>query len=303
MKFSETLRGIGNPVAYYPGLAKIVGGVTSALFLCQINYWGDKGHDGDGWIYKTQEELTEETGLTRREQEGARKSLRGLGILEERNARLEHRLYYRINDDALDALWEAAFANAPNRHSGTRKTAIPEVAKPPPVSLPETTSENTTESAHERQNKSFANGPGARVVTAAFELLEIEDVVKEHPDWPTWYAVAYTVPGWTMELAKADAWRTMAKITPDLAERVAYALRDWWPTSSDKRQKKGDPYKTWQNWCRRDRDVPRGGNNARNGIARGNPPEDSQDESRQDRAQRMANERGRAVDGVEPNNL
>jgi hypothetical protein len=88
-----------------------------------------------------------------------------------------------------------------------------------------------------------------------FELLEIEDVVKEHPTWPTWYAVAYTVPGWAMGLAQADGWRNMAKITADLAERVAYALRDWWPTSSDKRQKKGDPYKTWQNWCRRERDV------------------------------------------------
>lgn len=92
----------------------------------------------------------------------------------------------------------------------------------------------------------------------AKKLLEIEDVVKAHPTWPSWYAVAYTVPGWTMELDKADAWRNMAKITADLAERVAYALRDWWPTSSDKRQKKGDPYKTWQNWCRRDRDVAPG---------------------------------------------
>ncbi len=93
---------------------------------------------------------------------------------------------------------------------------------------------------------------------AKHELLEIEDVVKEHPDWPTWYAVAYTVPGWTMTLEKAEAWRTMAKVSQDLAERVAYALRDWWPTSSDRRQKKGDPYMTWQNWCRRDRDAAPG---------------------------------------------
>ena len=100
--------------------------------------------------------------------------------------------------------------------------------------------------------------PELKPLTTTPELLEIEDVVKEHPDWPTWYAVAYTVPGWTMELAKANNWRTMAKIPADLAERVAYALRDWWPTSSDKRQKKGDPYLTWQNWCRRDRDVAPG---------------------------------------------
>ena len=100
MRFSETLHGIGNPVAYYPGLARVVGGVTSALFLCQINFWGDKGHDPDGWIYKTQEDMTNETGLTRTEQETARRNLKKLGILEERHARLEHRLYYRINDNA-----------------------------------------------------------------------------------------------------------------------------------------------------------------------------------------------------------
>lgn len=145
MKFSDTLRGIGNPVAYYPGLAKVVGGVTSALFLCQINYWGNKGHTGDGWIYKTQEELTTETGLTRSEQETARKNLKKLGVLEEQSARLEHRLYYRVNDDALDALWEATFANAENLHSGTRETSSPEVAKPASVSLTKTTTETTTE--------------------------------------------------------------------------------------------------------------------------------------------------------------
>jgi hypothetical protein len=92
------------------------------------------------------------------------------------------------------------------------------------------------------------------------QLLEVEDVVEQHPEWPSWYAVAYTVPGWKVPYTQADRWRKMAKVSEDLAERKAYDLRDWWPTSSDRRQKKGDPYKTWQNWCRRDRDFTPGVN-------------------------------------------
>ena len=57
-----------------------------------------------------------------------------------------------------------------------------------------------------------------------------------------------------------------------------------------------------RNWLNRSR-KDQGGNNARNGIARVNSAQDNEEESRHDRAQRMANDRGRVIDGVEPTNL
>jgi hypothetical protein len=68
--------------------------------------------------------------------------------------------------------------------------------------------------------------------------------------WPIWYSIANSVPGWKVTYEAADEWRVKTEISEELAELKAYALRDWFTTA-----KKGrDPYKTWQNWCRADRD-------------------------------------------------
>jgi hypothetical protein len=105
MKLYEFLHEVGRPVAYYPSLARLLGGVKEAIFLCQLIYWDGKQADEDGWIYKTQEEITAETGLSRREQEHARKTLRFLGVLEEKREGMPCRLFFRVNTDALERLW------------------------------------------------------------------------------------------------------------------------------------------------------------------------------------------------------
>ena len=63
---------LGSPVAYYAAFAQALGGVEAGVFASQFFYWHGKGHDPDGWVYKTQAEIEEETGLTRRNQETAR---------------------------------------------------------------------------------------------------------------------------------------------------------------------------------------------------------------------------------------
>ncbi|WP_334472202.1 hypothetical protein [Arsenophonus sp. PmNCSU2021_1] len=74
MKRAETLRLIGKPHAYYPNLAKPLGGLTSAIIFSQIFYWQDKATSELG-IYKTRDEFEEETGLTHNEQRTAIKKL------------------------------------------------------------------------------------------------------------------------------------------------------------------------------------------------------------------------------------
>lgn len=102
---------LGSPVAYYAAFAKAMGSVDAGVFVSQFFYWHGKGHDPDGWVYKTQAEIEEETGLTRRNQETARKKLRALGVLEERYTGLPAKLFYRINIDVLFAIvtdWHAS---------------------------------------------------------------------------------------------------------------------------------------------------------------------------------------------------
>jgi hypothetical protein len=88
-----------------------------------------KQHDPDGWIYKTVEEITCETGLSYREQATARKHLINLGVLEEHHNRLEHKMFFRINHERLDTVWEAWLEKEESRicNSRTAESAFREV--------------------------------------------------------------------------------------------------------------------------------------------------------------------------------
>jgi hypothetical protein len=68
-------------VGYSPDLARAVGGATIGLFLSQLLFLSDKGHNPDGWVYKSEAEMGRETGLTKREQQSARRKLLALGVI------------------------------------------------------------------------------------------------------------------------------------------------------------------------------------------------------------------------------
>jgi hypothetical protein len=68
-------------VGYSPDLARAVGGATTGLFLSQLLFLSDKGHNPDGWVYKSEQEMGRETCLTKREQQTARRKLLALGVI------------------------------------------------------------------------------------------------------------------------------------------------------------------------------------------------------------------------------
>jgi hypothetical protein len=81
-------------------------GLAAGVFVRQLVFWTGKGMDPDGWIYKTRDELLEEIGLSQRQQDKARKTLTGLGVLEEdRRTVAPHHFYcamhYRVNLEKL----------------------------------------------------------------------------------------------------------------------------------------------------------------------------------------------------------
>jgi hypothetical protein len=81
-------------------------GPAAGTFLRQLIYWTGKEHDLEGWIYKTQTEMEQETGLSRKQQEKARKILRNAGVLEEVKKRTPRRLHYRVDLEALLGVME-----------------------------------------------------------------------------------------------------------------------------------------------------------------------------------------------------
>ena len=118
------------PIAYHPLLAKVLGGVKQAVFVSQLLYWTGKGKRADGFIWKKQEEWTDETGLSANEQRTARKHLVKSGVLQEKLKGIPARLYYRIDTDALQArlteYHNQEIHNVEILHS-TTSTAIPEI--------------------------------------------------------------------------------------------------------------------------------------------------------------------------------
>lgn len=92
---------LSRPIAFHKVFATIGGGATEGLFLSQAYYWSQHTKDSEGWFYKTIDDWTEETALTRREQETARRSLKGLGILQEKRKGVPARLFFRVDSDRL----------------------------------------------------------------------------------------------------------------------------------------------------------------------------------------------------------
>ncbi|HDX8826326.1 TPA: replication protein RepO [Klebsiella michiganensis] len=131
---------LDRPIAFQRSFIRLDIGVTAALFLSQMTYWTNRSDD-DGWVYKTQEEWEEETGLSRYEQEGARKKLRSIGVLLEKRKGVPARLFYKVDNNVLYQVLVAANKNAEKPHTGMRKTNK-QVRGKPANFLTENTTEN-----------------------------------------------------------------------------------------------------------------------------------------------------------------
>jgi hypothetical protein len=94
---------LDRPIAYHRCFVSLTGSVTAAVLLSQAVYWSRRtGAGNDGWFWKTGADWEEETGLTRYEQEGARKTLRSLGFWEEEKRGIPARLWFRLDLDQLE---------------------------------------------------------------------------------------------------------------------------------------------------------------------------------------------------------
>jgi hypothetical protein len=89
-------------VGYSPDLARIVGGATTGLFLSQLLFLSDKGHNPEGWVYKSEAEMGQETGLTKREQQTARRKLLALGVIAIMRGGWKNTYHFKI-------LWEKLY--------------------------------------------------------------------------------------------------------------------------------------------------------------------------------------------------
>lgn len=112
-----------SPIAFHRAYFTITGSMNAAILLSQFVYWHNRSpHEGQKF-YNTQEDITVDIGLTRSEQESARKLLRDKGFLTEEYERLAHRMWYKVNPEAI---MEAVLA----ADHPMRKSSIPQCRNP-----------------------------------------------------------------------------------------------------------------------------------------------------------------------------
>lgn len=137
----DLLQLLDRPVAYHRIFAQITGSVTAGVFLSQSLYWSRRTSDPSGFFYKSREEWTDETYLSRSEQETARATLRRLGILIEEHRGMPRRIFYRIDPARLLQLAE----NLPSSRRESRRPVGGNPADKSAGILPTFITENTTE--------------------------------------------------------------------------------------------------------------------------------------------------------------
>ena len=94
---------LDRPIAFQRVFVRVTGSITGALLLSQAVYWQKRARGEDGWWWKTQEDWESETGMTRRELEGARKDCLASGILDYERKGLPAKGFYRVNVERLHA--------------------------------------------------------------------------------------------------------------------------------------------------------------------------------------------------------
>ncbi|MHB1758232.1 MAG: hypothetical protein ACYCT9_12135 [Leptospirillum sp.] len=90
---------LDRPIDFHRSFVHLGIGITGALMLSQAVYCSKRTQDPEGWFHKTIGEWEEETGLTRFEQETAKRNLKG--ILESERRGIPAKLYFRINWEKL----------------------------------------------------------------------------------------------------------------------------------------------------------------------------------------------------------
>jgi hypothetical protein len=154
---------LGRPIAYHRIFAHLGGDANSAVFLSQCLYWTPRATFPDGWFYKTQAEFWEETGLTRYNQETARRKWRKLGVIEEERRGQSGHVFYRVNlerlAELLRELIDGKYSQFRLLDSNISKSGnlTPPVANFPHLPLStENTAENTTETTTSNDDDVFS---------------------------------------------------------------------------------------------------------------------------------------------------
>lgn len=150
------------PVAFHRGFVTLTGSVTAALMLSQAVYWSQRSSHPAGWFYKTAEDWEQETGLTRREQETARKRLRHFVWWQEElhKANGVPTLYFRVDASGFSQMIASGFTNLckPDLPNAPIPTDLPNCENPINIDYQRLPTDTTTGGGGEKAAKAKERG-------------------------------------------------------------------------------------------------------------------------------------------------
>jgi len=115
---------LDRPIAFYRVFVMSTGSVTGALMLSQAVYWSKRTDDAEGRFYKSIKEWESETGLTRFEQETARRRLRETGFWSEKLRGVPATVHFRIDAEKLAAALGADSGNPASQFAEIQQTSL-----------------------------------------------------------------------------------------------------------------------------------------------------------------------------------
>lgn len=134
------------PIAFHRCLVDVCGSINAALMLSQMFYWSKRTTKSDFWFYKSRKEWEEETGLTRHEQDRARKALKDQGLILEKRSGMPATVHFKIDFKVcVDRLLQTG--NLDDRKAAILTDEVRQSEGPESGNhsiMPKTTSENTT---------------------------------------------------------------------------------------------------------------------------------------------------------------
>lgn len=160
MSVTKSLSDLGSPIAYYPSIARFLGGdVGAAVFLCQFIYW--RGKVGDRQIYKSRAEIEQETGLSDHIQKRICSMLKAREYVKIVKKGMPARNFYQFDWAKIDKDWEAQLGrNRPTSEAETARLVRPDGTDLLGRNRP-TTSETTAETTAETTSESTRTGSRA----------------------------------------------------------------------------------------------------------------------------------------------
>lgn len=86
-------------IAFHPILAEVFEGIPETIYFQQLYYWSNKGERKDGYIYKTKQEIQEETHLTIKQQDRIRNKLETQNFIKTKKIKVNGSptIHYKIN--------------------------------------------------------------------------------------------------------------------------------------------------------------------------------------------------------------